>query len=229
MNTKVLVKNIRTICRRKGISIMRMEEDLGFSPGLISRWSKTKTSPYFDKVADIVQYLDVSFEDLMEEEAEEDIEEETYFRQETEGRKPSDADGEDLILYKKLAVLTEQKKICWKKGHTDEEIVDFPIEKAVDIRKYSQYEYYCYKCNAGYFVLVVQYNEYLGKLNTSLYVMADSLADPIKENEENCKYYEQILKYADPKFYSRISRARAEHLKEVFMNMDFSKVAGMQG
>lgn len=44
---------------------MHMEEDLGFSPGLISRWSKTKTSQSFDKIVDIVRYLDVSFEDLL--------------------------------------------------------------------------------------------------------------------------------------------------------------------
>ena len=55
------------------------------------------------------------------------------------------------------------------------------------------------------------------------------MTDPVKEKEENCKYYEQILKYADPKFYARISRDRADLFKEDFLNMDFSKVAGIQG
>lgn len=219
---------------------MHMEEDLGFSPGLIGRWSKTKTSPSFDKIVDIVRYLNISFEDLLrDEEDEEDSfceEEETegeHYRQ-SEGfssynsfnKKKNDSRKE--TFYKKLAELTEQRKIYWEKGRDGGCSFDFPIENVVDIRKYSTHEWYYYKTRTGYFVLVVQYEQHVHILHTALYVVADSLLDPVKEETVNSKWYEKILKYADEKFYDQILKDRADDIIDDFLNMDFSKVSGMK-
>ena len=69
-----------------------MELALEFSPGLINRW--TRTSPSFDKIIKVAEYLDVSLDVLVS------------------GQ--SEKNGNDFIerLYKK----TDEKKIlCWKK------------------------------------------------------------------------------------------------------------------
>ena len=60
-----LVRAIRFICKKQNVSVSQMEADLGFSPGLISRWNKTKTSPSFDKIAAIMEYLGVTYDELM--------------------------------------------------------------------------------------------------------------------------------------------------------------------
>lgn len=233
MNSRILVKNIRSICQQKGVSIMHMEEELGFSPGLISRWSKTKTSPSFDKIVDIVNYLGVSFEDLLLDEEEssfeygEEASSDRYSKFSSQSYKTKNGDVDKEHFYKKLAELTEQKKIYWENGGGDTVPYDFPIEKAVNVREYSRHEWYCYKIRNGYFVLVVQYNQHTRRLHTALYVAADPLMEPVKEKTENSKWFEVILKYADGKFYEQISRDKADDLVDDFLNMDFSKVAGM--
>ena len=232
MNSKVLVRNIRSICQRKGISIMHMEEDLGFSPGLISRWSKTKTSPSFDKIVDIVRYLEVSFEDLLREGPELNEEDEKqndryYFKDYVNENKTEYNTSEKDTLYERLAELTVQRKIHWEKGRESELYYDLPIENVIDIRKYSTHEWYCYKTKTGCFILVAQYNQYTHKLNTALYVVADSLMDLVKEETENSRWYEMILKCVDKKFYGQISKDKANDVIVDFLNADFNNASGM--
>lgn len=62
---RVLTDNIRMQCKKQHLSITNMERELGFSPGLISRWTKSKTSPAFDKIYEIAEYLKVSIDDLL--------------------------------------------------------------------------------------------------------------------------------------------------------------------
>lgn len=63
MDGTILVNNIRALCKKKNISITKLESDLFLSPGLISRWSKN--IPSVDKVMDIATYLGVSIDELV--------------------------------------------------------------------------------------------------------------------------------------------------------------------
>ncbi len=63
MDTSVLLNNIRALCKKNKISISRLESDLFYSPGLISRWSKN--TPSLDRVLDIANYFGVSLDELV--------------------------------------------------------------------------------------------------------------------------------------------------------------------
>ncbi|HHT7626652.1 TPA: helix-turn-helix domain-containing protein [Streptococcus suis] len=61
----MIYDNIKKIARNRNISVYRIEKDLDFSNGLISKWNKSiPTITMLKKVAD---YLSVSLEELLEE------------------------------------------------------------------------------------------------------------------------------------------------------------------
>ncbi len=63
MDNELLVKSIKNICRINNISVSQLENTLGFSPSLISRWNKT--SPSLDKIIDIADYFHVSLDEVV--------------------------------------------------------------------------------------------------------------------------------------------------------------------
>ena len=63
MDNELLVKSIKGLCLKNNISISELENKLGFSPSLISRW--IKTSPSLDKIIDIASYFQVSLDDVV--------------------------------------------------------------------------------------------------------------------------------------------------------------------
>ncbi|MCI8616415.1 XRE family transcriptional regulator [Parablautia intestinalis] len=63
MDSSVLLSNIRALCKKNKISISRLESDLFYSPGLISRWNKN--TPSLDRVLDIANYFGVSLDELV--------------------------------------------------------------------------------------------------------------------------------------------------------------------
>lgn len=63
MNNELLVKSIKNICQINNISVSQLENTLGFSPSLISRWNKT--SPSLDKIVDIADYFHVSLDEVV--------------------------------------------------------------------------------------------------------------------------------------------------------------------
>ena len=58
-----LKENIKRIAKEKGVKIMQMEKDLGFSEHYISKWDKY--SPSIDKVIAVADYLGVSVNTLV--------------------------------------------------------------------------------------------------------------------------------------------------------------------
>lgn len=73
MQREELVKNIKKICAGKRVSIRDMELELGFSPGLISRW--TRMSPSLEKAIKVAEYLGVSLNELVSGQTEENANE----------------------------------------------------------------------------------------------------------------------------------------------------------
>lgn len=63
MNNEQLVSSIKTLCQEHNIAITKLEETLGMSQGLISRWNKT--DPSLSKIIDIADYFKISLDELV--------------------------------------------------------------------------------------------------------------------------------------------------------------------
>lgn len=62
---RVLFDNVRHLCREKGISITKLEDDLGFARSSVCKWNKNE--PGIRKVQKVAEYLEVSIEELLKE------------------------------------------------------------------------------------------------------------------------------------------------------------------
>lgn len=60
----VLYQRIKQLCSRKGITISKLESDLGFGNSSIKKWEKN-SSPSIDKIVKVSTYFDVSIDYLM--------------------------------------------------------------------------------------------------------------------------------------------------------------------
>lgn len=60
----VLYQRIKQLCSRKGITISKLESDLGFGNSSIKKWEKS-SSPSIDKIVKVSTYFDVSIDYLM--------------------------------------------------------------------------------------------------------------------------------------------------------------------
>ena len=60
----ILYSRIKELCEKKGITITKLESDLGFGNTSIKKW-KQITSPSVDKVIKIASYFDVSVDYLL--------------------------------------------------------------------------------------------------------------------------------------------------------------------
>ncbi len=63
MDNEILVTSIKQLCQKNNISVSQLENDLKFSPSLISRW-KDKT-PSVDKIVNIADYFRVSLDEVV--------------------------------------------------------------------------------------------------------------------------------------------------------------------
>ena len=60
----MIYDNIKKIAKNRNISIYRIEKDLNFSNGLISKWNKS--TPTINLLKQVADYLSVSLEKLLE-------------------------------------------------------------------------------------------------------------------------------------------------------------------
>ena len=65
----MLYDNVKRICEEKGVSVGKMEKDLGLSNGSICTWNENE--PGIRKAGKVASYLGVSIEKLLEDEPEE--------------------------------------------------------------------------------------------------------------------------------------------------------------
>lgn len=61
-----MVKNIKTLCKREGVTIKALEEICGLGNGTIRRWDKS--APSIDKVIRVASFFGVGVDDLLKEE-----------------------------------------------------------------------------------------------------------------------------------------------------------------
>ena len=64
---KIIVDNIRSLCKAKNTSITKLEEKLGFGNGSIGKWAKAPKSPPFAKLSLIANELNVPVSFLVDE------------------------------------------------------------------------------------------------------------------------------------------------------------------
>lgn len=62
MNNEQIVNSIKTLCQEHNITITKLEDTLGMSQGLISRWNKS--DPSLSKIIDIANYFKVSLDEV---------------------------------------------------------------------------------------------------------------------------------------------------------------------
>lgn len=62
----MIYDTINAICEAKGVSVWKMERELGFSNGCIRKWNDS--DPGIRKVRKVADYLDVPIEKLLDDE-----------------------------------------------------------------------------------------------------------------------------------------------------------------
>ena len=61
----LIYDTVNAICERKGVTVWKLEKELGFSNGCIRKWNKSV--PGIDKLQKVANYLGVSIEELLRE------------------------------------------------------------------------------------------------------------------------------------------------------------------
>ncbi len=162
-NTNViLVEHIRECCKNKGISVSRMEADLEFSQGLISRW--TKMSPTFDRVLEVARYLDVSLDDLL-------------------GRTRKKTSSK---FQKRVIEATEKKEIWWI-PYTNRAPFEYPLAQLKMIRTAMEWEAYYCRFGNGFFIVVCISNTEKLQSKYECYGLTETTCVPVRlhVNEED--------------------------------------------
>lgn len=206
-----LVENIRRFCVEKGVSIMQMESDLGFSTGLISRWSKTKTCPSFDKIVDIMAYLDITYDELMENTKSSNVRKQEM---------PVNNENEDEKVIVQLEKGSISREIGWERAAED---MPFEVKTEMvfqNMLAYDIHRLYYAAYGKGWFLFSVQYSEETVDALMAVYMLAAAGMDMVKldTSEEGAL---RLLKIIDEEIFNRINQAQVEKMKENFLDEDF--------
>ncbi len=59
MDNSLLVSNIKKYCKQFGVNVTQLEQAVGISQGLISRWSKPDSNPSLEIIDSIATYLNI--------------------------------------------------------------------------------------------------------------------------------------------------------------------------
>ena len=64
---KIMVDNIKSLCRSRGITVKALEKALIYPNGTIGKWAKAAKRPPFDRVKPVADYFGLDVEQLREE------------------------------------------------------------------------------------------------------------------------------------------------------------------
>ncbi len=59
-----MVEKIKELCKKQGISISRLEKEVGLGNGTIGKWEKFNRRPKYESLKSIANVLDVSISEL---------------------------------------------------------------------------------------------------------------------------------------------------------------------
>lgn len=199
-----LVTSIRHICRQKNISISQMEADLGFSPGLISRWNKTKTSPSFDKIVAIVDYLDITFDELMSGDMQGQSENTTFIHR------------KEREICEKLLKKSESGQMEWFELSKDGPFY-VPFEDVfLEWREYRFHIVYYTSFGTGYFIMALQYHDESLDMRVDLFSLAEVGFD-LKHIHDVDSKAKKILKYANKELYMKLAGQKTKSMEDEFL------------
>lgn len=171
MNNETLVNSIRELCRIHNITVTKLEETLGMSQGLISRW--VKSDPSLSKIIDIANYFDVSLDRLID------------------NTKYKHVDNEFLKL---LIEETSNKKLSWKsfEENSNNTILKPTYNKFIegfeftyDEEVYDEYSFYT-EFDKGYISIlcICEYGKALSPEELQLFIQPTSEVDYLKQDYE---------------------------------------------
>lgn len=194
---EILVDRIRSICKKKGISIAQMEKELKWSQGLISRWSKN--SPSISKIMEVVRYLGVSYEELL-------------------GEIDSDEDEEDEqeTLSHKLYQVTEMGELAWEL--CDKEFKNPDVQDLLNSNDDTDCKIYSASYENGYFLLIVN-REAKGHLEIA--VLHSIKGRAVYQDQEPEEWLETLLNLIDQDEYEEWNNMRTKCYISQFMVTDF--------
>lgn len=205
-----LVESIRRICREKGVSIMQMESDLGFSAGLISRWNKTKTCPSFDKIVDIMDYLEITYDELMDHA-------DSFHGEKQE--KPSDNEDEDKLI-KELEMKSISGDFVWEKAAGDMPFKVVAETVFQNMFSYDMHRIYYAAYGKGWILFSVQYSEETTDVSTSAYMITAESNYTVRLNSSG-EGRMRLLKVIDEEIFNRINQDQLDKMKADIMGEEF--------
>ena len=193
MDNQLFLRNIRNICKEKGISVSQIETDLKWSPGLISRWSKA--CPSFDKVVAIVNYLGVSFESLLQ----------------SDTGPPEEFPADELI--QRIVRLLEEGIIAWSPCESDAEVAKLVAPLTDKCYLVGQSYYFTYQ--EGFFFLMMEEDDVL-PFSLRLYVSPDKATLPVLQSDDRVALG-PLLFYADKDLHASWSRSKVNQFVMRFL------------
>ncbi len=201
-----LVRAIRFICKKQNVSVSQMEADLGFSPGLISRWNKTKTSPSFDKIAAIMEYLGVTYDELMSSNIPEQSANTTFIH------------PKDKELCDKLRLESESGRRKWFELRKDG---PFHVTIESIFPDWTEFHFHIVYYTAfkdGFFILTLQYEIQDTQLNmkAELFSLAEDGLDPRHIHDDDLNAM-KILKCVDHDLYMDLVSQKTESMEDDFL------------
>lgn len=190
MDSRTLIDNIRSLCKKNKVSISKLEADLFLSPGLISRW--IKNSPSLDKVADIADYFGVSIDELI-------------------GRSNSFSNdnklGRFLLLLYQQSIYAETVWEILNPQSMPKELSGVTLPK-----NFTDDLYGCYYTSYqnGFFILTTSYASD-GALKLALYILPDiySRFECVCSDTNRLR---QLHEFLEPRFRVQLTKMKAHNL-----------------
>lgn len=209
MENEKLLESIRNLCKNSNISITKLEEELKFSQGLISRW-KDKV-PNLERIIDIADYFDVSIDEVI-------------------GRDQYTINNDFLnILYQK----TINKKIIWSTYNNKQDesgIKQYSQEFNTDLFtgreefeewvEYNQQMSYYFEYLGGYISIYALYESF--NIDTpreiKMFIQPDIRAELIPQDFSMKQLYPLWLKILTSLEENVPDKIKAEDLKQQFIS-----------
>lgn len=196
MSNEKIVKSIKELCKKHGITANQLESEVGLSQGLISRW--LKTTPSLDKIIDIADYFNVSLDEVI-------------------GRRKNTSNQNDLFV-NQIYEMTQNGELEW----IDNYLLSYTNEFYRKIERYTHgfdmdvIEFFVADYKSGRIMLLMQYDIDHVKMveyKADLFIQVDGVLEIIHEDCDDEQLYE-LWKCVRSKIYGEPDETKVEKFKE---------------
>lgn len=59
----MLYEKVKTLCEKKNMTVRKLEEELGFSNGAVSKWNKS--NPSVNAIKKVADYFEITIDELL--------------------------------------------------------------------------------------------------------------------------------------------------------------------